>query len=308
MAGEAEVRLLRIAARQRSVVTLAQALASGVAKSTIARYVSVGRWVRLYRGVFVVGGVEIGWQQRVMAAWLACGARSVLSFSSASAVWTFSDDVDVPGITTSLTERRRHPGIEIHRTGRLEAATYQGFRETPPMRTLLDLAAVEREDRLAQYVDLAHRKRWIDLERFGAYLAEPFAIARPGSRALRAIVAARDPSSRIDSSAETLLFEALRRSRVPLPQTQFWVTTRRRRCRIDFAYADLRVAIEVDSWEDHGTRSAFESDRARQNELVELGWRVVRFTWLQLTTEPVDVAITVARTIGLEPSRWRTGA
>jgi very-short-patch-repair endonuclease len=83
------------------------------------------------------------------------------------------------------------------------------------------------------------------------------------------------------------------------------VTTRRRRCRIDFAYPEARIAIEVDSWTDHGTREAFETDRARQNELVELGWKVVRFTWLQLTTQPVDVAITVATALGLVPSRWR---
>ena len=276
-----------------------------MSSSAIQRNVASGRWARLHRGVFVWAAVETTWEQRAMGAWLACGWRSVLSFRSAGAIWAFRDDLDIPDVTVPPTHQRTHGGIRIHKSGRLDAVAYLGFRVTGPMRTILDLAAIDREDTLARSVDLARRRRLIDLERFGAYLAEPFAAARPGSGVLRAIVAARDPSTTIDSDAETLLFEALRRGRVPLPTTQFWVTTRRRRCRIDFAYPDARLAIEVDGWTDHGTREAFESDRARQNELVELGWKVVRFTWLQLTTQPVDVAITVAMALGLVPSRWR---
>lgn len=308
MPASSEARLARIASKQRSVFTAGQAVDVGISSSTIQRYVSSGRWVRLHRGVFVPAAVEIGWQQRAMGARLACGPTSVLSFTSARTIWAFTDDIDVPEITVPSAHMRAHAAIQVHRSGRLDAVTYDGFRVTSPMRTILDLAAVEREDALARYLDEARRRRLIDLRRFGNFLAQPFAAARPGSGILRAMVAARDPSTTIDSDAETIFFEALRSARVPLPQTQVWVTTRRGRTRIDFAYPDARIAIEVDGWTDHGTRAAFESDRARQNELVELGWRVVRFTWLQLTTEPVEVAITVARTIGLEPSRWRTGA
>jgi very-short-patch-repair endonuclease len=105
-----------------------------------------------------------------------------------------------------------------------------------------------------------------------------------------------------------VLFEALRKGNVPLPQTQVWVTTRRGRRRVDFAYPHLRLSIEVDGWTDHGTRQAFESDRTRQNELVELGWKVLRFTWLQLTTTPADVMVTVGMALGLVPVRWKKAA
>jgi very-short-patch-repair endonuclease len=305
MSGRAEAELLKVASRQRSVFTGRQALDAGFSSSTIQRNVSSGRWLRLHRGVFVSAAVEIAWPQRAMGAWFACGTISVLSFRSARAIWGFTDDLDVPHVTVPGSRARTHRGITVHKSGRLDAVTYDGFRVTSPMRTILDLAAIEREDTLATFLDHARRRRLVDLKRFGDYLAEPFAAARRGSGVLRAMVAARDPLTTIDSDAETLLFEALRMGRVPLPDTQFWVTTRRRRCRIDFAYPDDRIAIEVDGWTDHGTRQAFEFDRARQNELVELGWRVVRFTWLQLTTQPVDVAITVATALGLVPSRWR---
>lgn len=44
----------------------------------------------------------------------------------------------------------------------------------------------------------------------------------------------------------------------------------------------------------HGTRKAFEADRASDRELVVAGWRVVRITWRQLTTD----GDTIARQLG----------
>jgi very-short-patch-repair endonuclease len=46
----------------------------------------------------------------------------------------------------------------------------------------------------------------------------------------------------------------------------------------------------VDGWESHGTRSAFEEDRARDARLKLLGYDVVRFTWRQVTSEGAAVA------------------
>jgi very-short-patch-repair endonuclease len=39
------------------------------------------------------------------------------------------------------------------------------------------------------------------------------------------------------------------------------------------------VAIELDGWATHGIRAAFEPDRIRGNELLLLGWQLLRFTW-----------------------------
>lgn len=47
---------------------------------------------------------------------------------------------------------------------------------------------------------------------------------------------------------------------------------------LDAAFVLAKVAIEVDGWEFHSSRSAFEADRLRQNDLVAAGWTVLRFT------------------------------
>jgi very-short-patch-repair endonuclease len=39
----------------------------------------------------------------------------------------------------------------------------------------------------------------------------------------------------------------------------------------------------VDGWAHHGSRSAFEADRARDAYLAGAGWRVLRFTWFQVS-------------------------
>ena len=59
---------------------------------------------------------------------------------------------------------------------------------------------------------------------------------------------------------------------------------------VDFAWRDRRLIVEVDGYAYHRAPSTFESDRERDVMLVLAGWRVMRFTWTQLTTRPAWVA------------------
>jgi very-short-patch-repair endonuclease len=63
----------------------------------------------------------------------------------------------------------------------------------------------------------------------------------------------------------------------------------------DFLWPRHRLIVELDGYRAHGTRSAFESDRARDIELKLLGYEVIRFTWRQLTSQPAQVAPTLRR-------------
>jgi very-short-patch-repair endonuclease len=174
------------------------------------------------------------------------------------------------------------------------------------MRTLLDSAGTETRRDLELWIDSAHRRRLIDLERFCACLAVPANRFRPGVALLRAIIASRDTATPIETELETILFATLREGGLPLPTPQCWVRTRKKNRRIDFCYPKSKIAIEVDGWTDHGLRAAFEADRIRGNELEEMGWHVLRFTWLQLKSSPVDIRVTVGIALGLTPVRWRS--
>ncbi len=51
-----------------------------------------------------------------------------------------------------------------------------------------------------------------------------------------------------------------------------------RKVRIDLAYPEHRIAIELDGWDTHRLRSKFDDDRARMDDLVVAEWSPVTFT------------------------------
>lgn len=55
-----------------------------------------------------------------------------------------------------------------------------------------------------------------------------------------------------------------------------------RKCCLDLAIEEIKLAIEVDGWTVHSRSDAFGSDRERQNELVRAGWTVLRYTPQQI--------------------------
>jgi very-short-patch-repair endonuclease len=67
---------------------------------------------------------------------------------------------------------------------------------------------------------------------------------------------------------------------------------------VDFVWREARLVVETDGWRAHGKRSSFERDRRRDADLLTAGWRVLRFTHVQLEQEPARVAATLARALG----------
>jgi very-short-patch-repair endonuclease len=59
---------------------------------------------------------------------------------------------------------------------------------------------------------------------------------------------------------------------------------------VDFLWQPQRLIVEVDGWESHRTRSAFEEDRARDARLKTLGYEVLRLTWRQVEGDASSVA------------------
>lgn len=51
---------------------------------------------------------------------------------------------------------------------------------------------------------------------------------------------------------------------------------------LDIAFPDDLLVIEVDGYEFHSSRDAFERDRVRQNDLAADGWTVLRLTWAMI--------------------------
>jgi very-short-patch-repair endonuclease len=67
---------------------------------------------------------------------------------------------------------------------------------------------------------------------------------------------------------------------------------------LDARWPEQRLIVECDGLAVHGTRGAFEADRARERELVVAGWRVVRVRWRRLIDDAEVVARQLAALLG----------
>lgn len=207
-----------------------------------------------------------------MAAVLACGEGAVLSHASAGELWGMlrirrppsPAAVDVVlHITVPSEAGRRRPGIAIHRSRSLapgQITRRLGIPVTVPSRTLADL------------------RRTLPRPQFSAALREAEFLGLPIEPGL-----APDGTR---SELEARFLALCRRHRLPRPQ----VNVRLGSLTVDFLWPRNRLVVEVDGWDSHRTRAAFEDDRARDLKLKLLGYEVVRFTWRRLIDQPAEVA------------------
>lgn len=206
-----------------------------------------------------------------MAAVLAVGPGAALSHASAGALWGMlgyrgrdsSRSVELPIQVTVRGASESRRGIRVHRSRTLtpgEVTVCIGIPATNPSRTLADL------------------RRILPRSRFAAALRQAEFLGLP-------LDAALEPD-RTRSELERRLLSLCRRHRLPRPEVNVRVGS----FTVDFLWAERRLIVEVDGYRAHGTRAAFESDRARDVELRLLGYEVARFTWRQLSERPREVA------------------
>jgi very-short-patch-repair endonuclease len=101
-----------------------------------------------------------------------------------------------------------------------------------------------------------------------------------GATRIGALLAAA--ADRADSAAERRLIAILRGA--GLTGWQRGVSFER--WEIDFAFPAAKLAIEVDGWAYHSDVDRFRADRRKGNALVRAGWKLLRFTWHDLTNRP----------------------
>jgi very-short-patch-repair endonuclease len=220
-----------------------------------------------------------------MAAVLACGATAVLSHRSAAVLWGFYRAWHgPPEVTVTDGGSRGRPGLRVYRTTRLdprETRRREGVPITAPARTLLDLAAVTDARDLARALNEAQVLRLVTPRE----LAHVAGRGRPGSAALRAVLNLQHEPSLTRSEAEVAFLQLVRDAGLPTPQTNVDVLGHE----VDFLWREQKLIVEVDGFAFHSTRAAFERDRRKDAALQAAGYRVIRFSYMQIVDEPDTV-------------------
>jgi len=278
------------------VFTRAELRAAGLSDGAIARRLQGGTLHRMYRNVYSVAhGALLRPEARWLGAVLACGDDAVLSHCSAAVLWGLLEDrwsfVDV---TTPRRCRKGTEGIRLHRTRRLEpvdVVVVRGIPATTVERTLVDLADV------VPLRVLRRAARQAEVLRLPTGSLRKKAHGRRGAPSLSALALQRADVVLTRSQLESRFLRLCRRFGIPRPDRNVGIEGKER----DFVWRGARLVVEVDGHATHGTRFAFEDDRARDVALVRAGWRVVRFTHAQIAFNAADVAAALRDLLGLGP-------
>lgn len=292
--------IVALAEGQHAVVSRSQLLAGGLSSDTIDRRVAAGRLHVMHRGVYAVGHRLVSLRGRWMAAVLACGPHAALTHRDAAAL----TGLRAPSgrlIEVTAPDARARPGIRAYRHSLLpdEVTAVEAIPTTTWARTLIDLAAVLAPHQLARALEQAEILRIFDLDVLQALLERHR--RRPGTAGLeRALAQHRATSGHTRNDLEALLVSLCRQAQLPLPSAlNAWMTLPDgRQIQPDAVWHDHMLIVEVDGFETHGTRTAFEADRIRDAELQILGWRVLRTTWRQLEREPQGFVDRLGRLLG----------
>ncbi len=273
------------------MISRGQLRALGYSDSAISRATSSGRLHRVHRGVYAVGHRSLSAHGNCHAALLACGRGSLLSHSSAAWLWGLFPRLAMPVEVTQPTRGHRRGALRIHyasslRTG--DRTKQEGLRVTSVARMLLDLASRESPKGLKYALDRAERLAILDLDTIDALLAR--AEKHPGVRKLRhATDPFRHPAF-TRSGLERHFLALVRDAGLPMPSVNVFVNG----FELDMYWERERFAVELDSYEHHGGRSSFESDRLRHEELKLGGIEMIRVTDWRLAREPDAVMKRVA--------------
>jgi hypothetical protein len=280
----------RLATRQQGAVARWQLIALGVGETAIDRRIADGRLRRIHRGVYAVGSLDRNGHW--MAAVLACGEGALLSHRDAAALWELRDtarsaiDVTIPG--GSRRSRRRltiHSAADWHPADRAEV---EGIPVTAIARTLLDLAEVVSSEQLRLAYEEAEKRRILDFRELDELVQR--SNGRRGLAALRALFDL-DPSPAADSKSplESMFLDLVRSAGLPLPQLNVLVE----RYLVDAYWPAARLVVELQSYEHHAHRLAFDRDYSKLARLRLAGYEVVPFTYRQLRDEPAWVVESV---------------
>jgi very-short-patch-repair endonuclease len=276
-------RMLReIGAGQHGVAARAQLLGLGIAVHAIDRMVHTGRLVVLRRGVYQIGPRPVGHAAEA-AAVLACGPAGRISHVSAAALQGVLDSARAPlpvEVTMPRRKRRRIEGVRIHRVRCWlpdEVTTFDGIPVTTPARTLLDIAGTFTAREVEQALAKALRMRLVTGEEMRIMLERHPSYR--GATLLRQLLNAEGDPPFTRSEGEERLLEITRTARLPRSELNVTVLGHE----VDFLWRSARVVAEVDGYAFHASARSFAENRRRDAELTAAGYRVLRFTWADLT-------------------------
>ena len=277
-----------LAAKQSGAVARRQLLELGVTREEIATRLRNGVLTEVHRGVYLVGAVPAK-HALAQAALLAAGEDAALSHFSAAHLWEARPYPATAPVWVTIPLARRVERARIHIARADLAATdiriRQRMRVTSPARTALDCAGrlsdpYELESLVAE---LRYRGRATEVDLAAEVSRHP---NKHGASRLRRILRLPGGPQRTRSKGERALIRLLREEGIE----GFEVNSKAFGPELDFVWPALRFAVELDGWDGHSGRVAFERNRLKIAELQTQGVQVMPVTSRQIRDDSDGIA------------------
>ncbi len=301
--------LHRLGTAQHALVTRNQLRKNDWTDSQIDRVVRSGQLVGVHVGVYRLAGAPLTSHQRILAATLA--ARSPASHRAATSVWG-ADLGPTPPLEV-LAGNGRHPrlpGVVVHRSATLDPRDIirrHGIPVTNPLRTLVDLGAVATHEQVELALDSFTSRKLITVAGARAYRDKLAGSGQRGVGVLGEVLDGRVLGDQApDSVLEPVIARLCRDHGLPMPAFQVWVLVDGVWRRLDFAYLEEMIDLEVDGYEHHGgDYERWESDLDRDAALTADGWRILRVSKAGLTRRSAKTAARIRATLDLRRRELR---
>ena len=208
-------------------------------------------------------------------------------------------------LTCPRWRRARHEGLTVHESLALETEdldVVDGIPTTSAPRTLFDLSAVVRQSVLDLAIDNALRRSLTSKPELEQALGRLARRGRPGTQQFRRAVALHlTERSLTESDAEHRLLRLLERLGFPTPTPQYELRDADGRlvARVDFAYPELKIAIEYDSYAHHLGTDAHDRDGMRRNAMVGLSWLPITATASDIRSGGNRLTVDLRRALSL---------
>jgi very-short-patch-repair endonuclease len=273
---------------------------AGLSRQGVRRRVEAGWLVRLHEGVYAVGHTALTDRSLLLAAVYACGPEALASHRAAGALWgvlRWPQRIEV----TAPRGCKPKKGMTVHRSRHIDPedrALVDNIPVTSLARTIVDLADVLSENRLADAVHESEVRRLFDLEKVERVLDR--LSGRRGRHKLGRVLAAySDDQPFTRSRAERLVHKLCKAHGLPTPRVNTWIGSQE----ADFFWPEANVVLEFDGAATHLTRRAFHEDRARDRALAARGIQVVRATWRDATRDEASLAVELRAIIAVRRHR-----
>ncbi len=268
------------------MVSLTQLRELGLGGGAVRMRVAAGRLHRIHIGVYAVGHANLSLRGRWMAAVLAFGRGAVLSHWDAAALWELIEPRGTRFHVTIDTRAgiARRPGLTPHRS-RLDPEDRERVGRDPGHLDPAHVAGPGGGHRIRQGL----RRAYEEAARLGALDVQAIERVLARAHGRRGFTPLRDllgydpaPATQARSELERLFLDLVRDAGLPTPAVNVLVEG----FLVDAYWPTARIVVELDGYEYHRGRAAFERDHAKHGRLRLAGYEVLPLTHRQLVQEP----------------------